>query len=66
MPIRFNRCRMITVFPVGTYSTLSQIEFLPRPSRNQLDRFGYYVSITIYPGKLSLRNPALCGKDERD
>ena len=51
MLIRFNCCRMIPIFPVGSFPALSLIEFLARPSGNQLDRFGYYVSITIIPDK---------------
>jgi hypothetical protein len=51
MLIRFNCRRMIAIFPVGSFPALSLIELLSRPSSNQLDGSGYYVSATIIPDK---------------
>ena len=47
----FHRCRMITVFPVSSFSTLPDIEFLPGPLRDQLNGFGDHISITLIPDK---------------
>jgi len=38
---------IITIFPVGAFAFLSQIVFLPSSTRNQLNRFGNRLSISV-------------------
>jgi hypothetical protein len=42
---------MIPIFPVGSFPTLSLVEFLSSPPRNQLDGFGCDVPVTIISDK---------------
>ncbi len=47
----FHSRRMTAIFPVGAFSILPLVEFLPGPARYQLDGFGYHVSVTLNSDK---------------
>ena len=42
---------MVTIFPVGTFSIFPIVVFLPSSPRNQLNRFGNHIPVTVVPHK---------------
>ena len=60
VPFCFYRSSMIAIFPIGPFPILPLIELLPRPARNQLNRFRDDISVAIVPDQ---KMDMLCGRN---